>query len=551
MRGFEGDRGATAITTAISMIVIMGMVAIAIDLGLGFNERRQDQTAADLSVMAAATENVLGGSQQDIVSSALDFARKNLDTTYTDGEWEALWEACTDPEGQGFDIGGTTGTVNFQPMENLDAWAVDGPAELPCISTVGSFLRVRIPDQEVSVSFGRILGFDSLRTHADAVALIESTGALGGVIPFGIPGGTDNGEICLKTSGSGTAIDPCQGPDAGGFGEIDSEFFGTFFGAPDCGTPGAPELARNIALGIDHAIATWDGDYPVFPIGSPHPGDGDPFDPQPPTIAWYDDVGYDACNLVGGAIEPEFPGHAAPPNTMRVGVGFSPAAVEEGLVSNSMFLGTPSRLQQGSGPTRDLVKKQTGVTTVYRVDNVGLWDYLKDNNDVYLSDGITPVDECDGTFADYGIEVFDPDPVAELAILEAKTAAMDKCLRAYDSSEGIIFKDMEDSPRLVWAPEYWHAPSTTGKSWQPVLAFRLVFIGGTFWNCNAGGCGVIHYPDLASSKQLCDLNPSSGRCQEANLDQLSAWLLPFDALPEGSIPPLPGTDQPFETSLLK
>ena len=118
VRGPSSDRGASAVTVAVAMVVLMGMAAIAIDLGLGFNERRQDQTAADVAVMAGAVEVTLGADQQTIVSEVLQFARDNLDTSYTDGEWESIWESCSDPAKDSFDVG-IGSPVSFQPMQNL------------------------------------------------------------------------------------------------------------------------------------------------------------------------------------------------------------------------------------------------------------------------------------------------------------------------------------------------------------------------------------------------------------------------------------------------
>ena len=48
------ESGAVAILIAISMVLLLGIAAIAIDLGAGFNERRQDQTSSDLAVVAGA-----------------------------------------------------------------------------------------------------------------------------------------------------------------------------------------------------------------------------------------------------------------------------------------------------------------------------------------------------------------------------------------------------------------------------------------------------------------------------------------------------------------
>lgn len=514
------DRGATAVLVALVLVLLMGIAAIAIDLGFGFNERRQSQTAADMAVMAGATEVVLGGDREAVVNQVLALARSNLDTTYSDAQWQALWQGCTDPDRLGYDVG--TGTpVDFQPLAEPSAW---GAGHLECISEVASYLRVRIPDQLVETSFGRVIGFDSLSTSAFAIAKIEAGGALGAVLPFGIPGGTLNGEICLRSSPSGIVLPPCQGPSAGGFGTINSEFFGDFYpNSPVCGNPGHTEIAYNIALGIDHAVAIWPESAAAAEgvwLGKPHPGG--------PTVRNYQDIGFDACSVVGGAVVPQESGHVAPPNALRVDTGFSPASVEEGLISNQTFHGENSRLQQGSNPRRDL-HKRNGV--VYPVDNKGLWDYLNSDN------FIPGVDECDG------------DTYPGLTV-EEKVARMHTCLRNYPGHETVdIFDDsIADSPRLVWAPEYWHAASTSGTEWQPVYQFRLSFLAGT-WFCSGSNCSVVHYPDLATTSDLC--LPQGGGCRMVDLAQLSGFLLPTEAVPEGSIPPFPGAETAFSASLFR
>ena len=78
---------------ALSMMLVLGFAAVAIDLGFGFNERRQDQTAADLGVMAGAVNYVDPSSSptnENIVTDALAYVRANLDATYTDPEWQTI-----------------------------------------------------------------------------------------------------------------------------------------------------------------------------------------------------------------------------------------------------------------------------------------------------------------------------------------------------------------------------------------------------------------------------------------------------------------------------
>lgn len=51
----ERERGATLITVAISLLLVFGFTALAIDGGLAFNERRETQNAADTRTSHAAS----------------------------------------------------------------------------------------------------------------------------------------------------------------------------------------------------------------------------------------------------------------------------------------------------------------------------------------------------------------------------------------------------------------------------------------------------------------------------------------------------------------
>lgn len=516
------DRGATAIFIAFSMVMIIGFAAIAVDLGIGFNDRRVNQTSADTGVMSGAVEFVLGSDNDTVVSEVLNLIRVNLRISYDEADWRAMWRGCTDPGQDNFDVGGGV-FVDFDGMTEPAVWGAT--QALPCISTGSSYFRVRIPDQIVDTGFARVIGFNTLTTNAAAVALLEPGEDFGGVIPFGIPGNTAAGEICLKTSGSGTAFPPCQGPNGGGFGEIDAEFFGDFFGSsPFCGLPGATELAQNIALGLDHYITVWseeDAAYEGVEEGWPHPGG--------PTIIGYQNVSYDQCRMVGGTLVHEQAGQTFPVNTMRAGVGFNPAPVESGLISNDTFQSKKSRLQQGGDPKkRDIVKvRNGGGETLYPLDNKGLWEYLLGGSGT-----------CDG--GSYGGLTTDE-----------KVERIHLCLSKYVPAMGVIFDAaIADSPRFAWAPEYWHAASTSGTSWQPVRGYRMVFIAGVFFNCTAMSCNAVFYPDSAESSEVCD--PSGPNfCQQLGLDQLSAWLLPTDAVPPDIVAGFPGAETPFITSLFK
>ena len=53
----NGEQGATAVFIAAALLVLMALVSLAVDGGLGFNERRGTQNAADLAALAAAWED--------------------------------------------------------------------------------------------------------------------------------------------------------------------------------------------------------------------------------------------------------------------------------------------------------------------------------------------------------------------------------------------------------------------------------------------------------------------------------------------------------------
>ena len=73
------ERGAAAFMVAISLVVLVGFAALAIDGGLGFDQRRGTQNAADNAALAAAWEacNPRVAGAPDPVGSALAVAAQN------------------------------------------------------------------------------------------------------------------------------------------------------------------------------------------------------------------------------------------------------------------------------------------------------------------------------------------------------------------------------------------------------------------------------------------------------------------------------------------
>jgi hypothetical protein len=379
----------------------------------------------------------------------------------------------------------------------------------------------------VATTFGRVLGVSQIATNATAVAILGPGGPVAPVVPYGIAGGTDSGETCFGNAPPGTSFEPCSGPSSGTFGTLLSEFFGDFYQVPPfCGNPGAAEIASGTALGIDHFLGTWAG---TANEGDPHPGDTY-------VLNTLTNTNRDACSLNSGAAVAV---DGASLNTVKVDSGFPSGAMQSGLVSDDTFFkGERSRLQQAgthggvANDTRDIVARRQGANLViWELDNVGPWDYLDDP-------AASAVDAtCDpGTYN------------SSMDELE-KAERFNDCLDEYEdsgSASPIFTTDIDQSPRFAWAPQYWYQLPSTGLSWEPVKEYRMVFIAGTWFNCNAGttpACGVVFYPDADQTADLC--HPSGPtNCTQLNMSQFSAWVLPTDAVPPEVSNAFPGGHTP-------
>ena len=232
MRLRSEETGATLILVAMSLFLLMGILALAVDVGLVRTERRVDQLAADTAVMAGAlvwTQSTDAETQTEIINRV----NTNLGRTLTVTDWNA----CVD----------------------VDALALGSLDTSPCISTeVGletTSLRVRIPTQDVPTSFGRIMGFLSLPTFAAAEATWKVDEGPG-VIPFGLLNGT-NGEACLKdTSGP----DPNLPPSCNDVTHVNGQFgpFTPYSYFVDPCKATNPAWAYSAARGLDHPLVSFD-----------------------------------------------------------------------------------------------------------------------------------------------------------------------------------------------------------------------------------------------------------------------------------------------------
>lgn len=238
------EDGVSLLLVTAALLVLFGFAALVVDIGAGFNERRQDQSAADVGALAAvqfAQPNPGCTSLTDCQSqamangatAAIAIADATLDTA-AGADWNDAGLCGTPPSG--FTATATSPCVAFENTSTAKlsrAW-------------------VRIPTRETATTFGRVLGVDSLSTSAEAIADTSYVNP-GSVLPFLLPATTAN-YGCLKTGGNpnwGTCEDL---PSTGNFGAMDFFLYGSADTPQTCSGQTNGRFRSNIARGVDHPL---------------------------------------------------------------------------------------------------------------------------------------------------------------------------------------------------------------------------------------------------------------------------------------------------------
>lgn len=232
----DGDRGIAILLTALVLITLLIFSAIVLDIGAVYNNRRQDQSAADSSALAAARE--LDGTEAEIVAAAQTYAEDTLGVDLTTDQWNS----CVTDAGA------------------LSTVAVG----VNCISYEDARVRVRVPDQYYQTVFGGVVGVDEIRHGAFAIAGLDPAG-FGGVLPFGITGATAAGGFgCLKSNSNGQASSWCGSTD-GDFGFLNFTEYTSRGGATEsCGNGQFNDrVRRNTAMGVDHDLSLQGTEHPL------------------------------------------------------------------------------------------------------------------------------------------------------------------------------------------------------------------------------------------------------------------------------------------------
>ncbi|MEX0863859.1 MAG: Tad domain-containing protein [Acidimicrobiia bacterium] len=317
-----------------AMVLLMGIIAIAVDIGFGQSERRIDQTGADAAALAGSLELVISDEANGLEAS-LDRVYEIVDTNLGRTVAYADWAACSDPD-----------ALYYSTLTDLGA---SNGSDCVSLSEDFNTLRVRLPYQAVDTYFAPVIGSDSINVSAAAEAERNAEFGGGGNVPFYVLDGTGVGtELCIKTGTND--FSSCGSPSSGSFGDFVPYFYGPVGGdlSTICNKAQQPRpLARAIAMGIDHEFSRF----------APFPG------------------GTERVN--GSWCASGVPGPLLP-NTIQPGSGYSANDITWGLVEGERYPGSQSFPGRLTRDDASVTAQDMGSASVFGhgIDNRPLWDYI-------------------------------------------------------------------------------------------------------------------------------------------------------------------------------
>lgn len=159
----KDEKGVSLAFVAMSMVVLLGFAALAIDVGMLYTAKGQAQNAADSGALAGAG-NLLVSPNDDVDAKNVAVQYANTHTIVND-------PVAITPSN--VDVTLTTGTCPAVPIANG-----------PCVTvTVG---------HTVPTFFARILGFDTVYIEADATAIVGPANQTACLKPWIIPDAYDD-----------------------------------------------------------------------------------------------------------------------------------------------------------------------------------------------------------------------------------------------------------------------------------------------------------------------------------------------------------------------
>jgi len=507
----DSDRGASAVLVAASLVMLMGFAALAVDSGVGFNDRRQQASAADVGALAALqfAKTTLATTHPDCIGltgkdkSACRGAEEAIaviDGTLPGRYDDAAWGACVDAN---------------PPVEYTTAGGGIVSAISPCISFTNSLQRSRVvlPGTDVETAFGKAIGFDTIRVSAFAEAGLEMN-IVGGVLPFAV-GPTSGGanQACFAAGDNAVInIDPCSDGVEGNYGKLDI----TLYGNEDYATPtictgsNAQRMSTNLVTGTDHPM-------------KPNPPPGKPLDPVVNDVA--------NCNAISNEV-----------NQVEVLPGNAQGAIATGLWGSISNPSLEGRLRCKDGDAGE------GYPLGTLVSPVGTWPCVNVVNNHPEALDHTPLWH-------YIDPSFNSGPCQYGSI--SNRTEMESCLAWYKGpgNKPTLFTEaIATSPRFAGVPRLDQDPGSGNSIKYTIKEFLPVYVETLYLGCTANTCSVVHSPgenSAASPPPACPtpLTAPMSSCGwtgngQKLVEAITGFILTLDMLPDSiaeSFPFQPGT----------
>ena len=480
----RNDSGATAILVAISMLVLMGFAAVAVDGGILFSDRRQQQSAADVGALAA-----------------VQFAKTGLPTVECIGLGGTALAACRGAE-EAIDVVEGTLPGRYALVGDWDSCVDAGkPAEYTiasslsdCISFTANFQKARVvlPGTDVDTAFAPVIGIDTVRVGAFAEASLDLDQSAD-VLPFALgPTGAASDQACLfANSTSNLDVTPCNGPVDGNFGKLDVALYGnTTVGTPQiCGnTMTTTKMGVNLVVGSDHLI-----------------------EKNFQTAGSVED--FANCPILSNPVD-----------RLNTQTGNSANGIEDGLFTGISTPALEGRLVCKDGDTSenpDTGKVSSSCVDVLSafpetVDDTPLWEFINAG----AASQTLPGGVCTGA-------------INTRQDMEACLAGW-KAYSPHPTTSSLFTFDLKTSTRFAAVPILETDPGT-GTGTYDVIEFRPVYLSTFYLKCNANTCDVVHSPGETSSGPCPVLTPTDNSCGwyatgNKGVVALTSYILTLDML---------------------
>ena len=230
------ETGIAAVWTAVILLFLIGVTALAVDTSEFFQQARSQQRAVDLACLAGAAE--LPGNPTLAVQKAADFVRPNQ-------------------PGLNTITPGTPTTV----VGNVSTWVtgdfileVETPAQYNGAASA-SIMRVSL-NQDAPTSFGKVLGADSTGIVQEAYCG-AFTSVSAGIFPVGVGAGFPGGIIKFTENQCNDEPSTASGSGVCNYLEVPR--------VDGLGGGGTNELAFNMMVGADRAITCLGASEPCIP----------------------------------------------------------------------------------------------------------------------------------------------------------------------------------------------------------------------------------------------------------------------------------------------